>query len=214
MCVSMGSGFFCVIEGIDGSGKTTIINALRDRFIENGLSNDFNDQFASFHFLCEPTHSPSGRRIREHLKKNDDLSRKQWLELFHVDRSMNVEHNILPALQKKGLVIQDRYFYSTAAYQGDAKESPTAQEIVDSSKKAGFMEAHLIVYLDIDPKVSMERIMKSRESTESFERHDLLEKIWTNYKSILPNNALVLDATQATDVLIAKIIRTIQERIV
>lgn len=207
------SGIFCVIEGIDGSGKTTIINALRNRFLDNGLEVDFGQSLKSFNLLCEPTLAATGRRIREHLKRNDDLSRKEWLELFHVDRSMNVQHNILPALQNSGLVIQDRYFYSTAAYQGDPLISPTAQEIVDSSKKAGFLEPDLLVYLNIDPEISMSRIKMARKEMESFEKRNLLEKIHSNYDSILPADALILDATRPTDELIDRIIQAIRNKL-
>lgn len=206
----MNLGFFCVLEGIDGSGKTTLINALRDRFLEQGLGPDFGDRFNEFQFLCEPTIAASGRRIREHLKKNDHLTRREWMELFHVDRSMNVENNIKPALQKNALVIQDRYFYSTAAYQGDPLVSPTPTEIVLQSRQAGFVEPDLVVYLDLDPQEAIGRIQKSRQEIEVFEKQSTLQKIWSNYTQILPKNTLRLDAKNDVKVILDTLVSKIK----
>ncbi|MCB1175041.1 MAG: dTMP kinase [Leptospiraceae bacterium] len=189
----MRPGFFCVLEGIDGSGKSTLIQAIRDHILETGLEECFGPAFTSFGILSEPTQGPTGRRIREHLKRQDDLSRQDWLDLFYTDRYVNVEQNIQPGLAKGELLFQDRYFYSTAAYQGDPGKSPRCKDIVRASEKAGFPQPDLIVYMDIAPEVALERIQKSRRAQESFETLAELSRIHRNYQQILDERFLPLD---------------------
>ncbi|MBU4353865.1 MAG: dTMP kinase [Proteobacteria bacterium] len=103
-------GVLLALEGIDGCGKSTqaelLASALRERGLEVVLT-------------CEPTDSPLGRQIREYFQGPDRyLSPKEELNLFMADRREHVTEVIDPALAEGKIVITDRYYYSSVAYQG------------------------------------------------------------------------------------------------
>jgi dTMP kinase len=103
-------GVFLALEGIDGCGKSTqaelLASALRARGLEVVLT-------------CEPTDSPLGRQIREYFQGSDRyLNPKEELNLFMADRREHVAEVIEPALAEGKIVICDRYYYSSVAYQG------------------------------------------------------------------------------------------------
>lgn len=103
------SGLFLVFEGLDGSGKTTQCNKLAD-FLNNLGYVVVQTQ--------EPTHGPWGQKIRSMAQSGQRASATQELEWFVQDRKEHIQQLILPALQQGKIVIQDRYYLSTAAYQG------------------------------------------------------------------------------------------------
>lgn len=103
-------GVLLALEGIDGCGKSTqaelLAAALRARGLEVVLT-------------CEPTDSPLGQQIREYFQGPDRyLSPKEELNLFMADRRGHVTEVIEPALAEGKIVITDRYYYSSVAYQG------------------------------------------------------------------------------------------------
>ncbi|MBI5183082.1 MAG: dTMP kinase, partial [Nitrospinae bacterium] len=98
------------IEGIDGVGKTT-----QSRLLEGYLKDK------GYNVICmsEPTNGKWGRKIREMIKVGrDNTSPEEELYLFTEDRKEDVYMNILPALEEKKIVIMDRYYISSIAYQG------------------------------------------------------------------------------------------------
>jgi len=103
-------GVLLALEGIDGCGKSTqaelLAAALRARGLEIVLT-------------CEPTDSPLGQQIREYFQGPDRyLSPKEELNLFMADRRGHVAEVIEPGLAEGKIVITDRYYYSSVAYQG------------------------------------------------------------------------------------------------
>lgn len=103
-------GVLLALEGIDGCGKSTqaelLATALRARGLEVVLT-------------CEPTDSPLGQQIREYFQGPERyLSPKEELNLFMADRRVHVAEVIEPALAEGKIVITDRYYYSSVAYQG------------------------------------------------------------------------------------------------
>src|SRR3989339_231215 len=103
-------GVLLALEGVDGCGKSTqaelLAAALRERGLEVVLT-------------CEPTDSPLGQQIREYFEGPDRyLSPKEELNLFMADRREHVAEIIDPALAEGKIVITDRYYYSSVAYQG------------------------------------------------------------------------------------------------
>ena len=187
---------FCVFEGIDGAGKTSLIQALKNHFVQKKKEDVI--------YLQEPTNMPTGKTISSLLKSHASLTPKEWLELFIADRRENVKKNIAPALEKKKWIIQDRYYYSTASYQGRTLTSSnktenyfTPQEIMERHQKENFPQPTYLFYLEINAQKSLERIQKNRKGTEAFETLEYLEQVAKNYKEILPKNTIVLDTSQA-----------------
>jgi dTMP kinase len=102
-------GLFIVLEGIDGCGKSTQVELLAKRLSRRGKK---------VVTLSEPTAGRWGQKIREAARHKDSLSPAEELELFIKDRKEDIKNNIKPALESGQIVILDRYFYSTLAYQG------------------------------------------------------------------------------------------------
>jgi len=102
-------GFLIVFEGIDGAGKSTQAEILMKTLQEKGFS---------VVYFREPSEGKWGREIKMKAAHPDSLSPEEELELFLKDRKENVEKNLKPALRGKRIVLLDRYYFSTIAYQG------------------------------------------------------------------------------------------------
>ncbi|MBN2244466.1 MAG: dTMP kinase, partial [Candidatus Aminicenantes bacterium] len=107
--IRLKKGILIVFEGIDGAGKTTQAEALMERLQKRGLR---------VLFLREPSEGKWGRLIRQKAAQEDSLSPEEELDLFQKDRQENVRLNLKPALREKKIVLLDRYYFSTMAYQG------------------------------------------------------------------------------------------------
>ena len=104
---------FIVFEGLDGSGKSTQQQLLNDKL-------QF-DKISSISFR-EPGSTVIGEKIVKILQSDQKLSPLSELLLFYVSRSAIIEEKIKPALANYDVVICDRYFYSSIAYQGYGRE--------------------------------------------------------------------------------------------
>jgi dTMP kinase len=105
----MDKGFLIVFEGIDGTGKSTQAEILMMKLRKMGYD---------VVYFREPSQSKWGREIKRKALHPDSLSPEEELDLFLKDRKENVEKNLKPALGRKKIVILDRYYFSTIAYQG------------------------------------------------------------------------------------------------
>ena len=162
--------YLYIIEGIDGSGKSTQIQLLK-KIIRRLKLQD------CFVFLYEPTDFDTGKKIRQYLKENRNLTRDEWFKLFDEDREKNVQLNILP--NKDKIIVMDRYYLSTAAYQ--AKNFEDVYKIfINSFNK--YPKPKKVFYLDIELKNAIERIKKRNPSTETFEKEQELSRILQNYQ--------------------------------
>lgn len=186
-CIVHKKGIFCVFEGIDGSGKTTLLKETLSRLLQAGVPED------SIVLLREPTESPSGKKIRECLSSASPPPPEVWLSLFIEDRKFNVQENILPALAAGKMILQDRYYYSTAAYQG-SEEGILPEEIIQRNRKEGFPDPDLLFFLKIRPELSIKRIEENRSGRESFETLSQQKSIHANFLSVLPESCIMLDA--------------------
>lgn len=113
-------GRFLVLEGIDGSGKTTQLEALRRWLPESGLL----PAGASLLITREPGGTPLGQALRQLLLHPPEAAAPcstAELLLYAADRAQHVERHIRPALEAGYWVLSDRYSGSTAAYQGDGR---------------------------------------------------------------------------------------------
>ena len=106
----MKRGFLIVFEGIDGTGKSTQCELLAKSLTERDMPNIA---------LAEPTRGTWGTKIRRLLSEGrQGISPQEELSWFVNDRKEDIELNIMPALQDNKVVLMDRYYFSTAAYQG------------------------------------------------------------------------------------------------
>ncbi len=147
----------------------------------------------------------------------EKLTRKEWLELFWKDREYNVFQNIIPALQRGSIVLQDRYFYSTAAYQGStAPSTPSAetpQGIVRRSLAANFPAPDLLLFLEIDTELALKRLVQKNSQRDCFEFVQFLEQVDDNYRQILPADTVYLDASRPAEELLTPALEALQKRL-
>jgi len=156
-------GFLVAIEGIDGAGKTTVANLLAEFCTENRLSHIVSK---------EPTKGEFGKQIRESAIRGR-LTIEEEVELLRKDRQEHVENIIQPALDEEKIVLLDRYYFSTAAYQGahgaDAEAILAANELFAP-------HPDLLVVLDVSPEMGIERIKHRGDKPNKFETMESLQK--------------------------------------
>ncbi len=160
-------GILIAIEGVDGAGKTTQTILLRDHFRRLGL------KVAVFK---EPTNGQYGKKIKElAMFGRHVVTPEQELELFIKDRIEDCKYNIKPALDSKQLVIIDRYYFSSIAYQGAL--GLDVNYILQRNEQIA-IKPDLVVILDLAVKIGLSRISNFRNETPNhFEKEEYLEKV-------------------------------------
>jgi dTMP kinase len=158
-------GLLIVLEGIDGSGKTTQARALIRRLRRRGIK-------ASF--FREPTRGRWGREIKRLAARAGSLTPEEELALFVKDRRENVARNLAPALRAGRAVVLDRYYFSTMAYQG-AKGLDAGR--IRRMNEAFAIAPDLVLVLDVDARAGLARISGRKRRDELFEREDYLVRV-------------------------------------
>lgn len=157
-------GKLIVIEGIDGSGKSTCAKNLAEKL------NSINIKTI---YTFEPTHSHYGAKLRDGML-SEDLDAEAELLLFVKDRKEHIEYMIKPALEEGYFIILDRYFYSSIAYQG--AKGIDINRIINMHK--GFIikpDIVFIFHLPID--IALNRIISKRGIADRFENETYLKKV-------------------------------------
>ena len=157
-------GFLLVLEGIDGSGKSTLARQLAEWLRGRG-----REVITS----REPTDGPHGTALRRSAKTGR-LSLTAELDLFHQDRAEHVTTLISPALARGAVVILDRYYFSTAAYQGARGLDP--QTIIDANEKFAPIP-DIVLLLDLDPTDGSARIQRRGDALDDFEALDYQREV-------------------------------------
>jgi dTMP kinase len=168
-----GTGVLIALEGIDGTGKSTQVRLLAEELSGRGY-----EVVAT----REPTDGPFGRRIRELYLNRWQAAPGEELELFIADRRQHVRELIEPALAAGKIVITDRYYLSTAAYQGAAGYDP---EAILKENEAFAPKPDLVFLLALPPAVGVERIRSLRgDQLNDFEQEDELGRVASIFDEI------------------------------
>lgn len=192
-------GLLIAFEGIDGSGKSSHLRQLAAFLREQGL------QVVE---TREPTNGIHGRRIRSLFTKRELLSKEEELELFLLDRRDHVERCINPALAAGRIVLTDRYYFSTAAYQGAAGMDTAA-----IFAQNGFApEPDLVLLLRVPPEEGVRRIREQRrERPNDFEQKDQLIKVDKLFASFSQPYIKRIDSTRERSSVQAQIRQLVRE---
>jgi dTMP kinase len=167
-----GRGRLIVFEGTDGTGKSTQLKLLGQDLAALGFS---------VIITKEPTEGPIGQKIRELYRNRHKYSREQELELFLADRREHVTHILRPGLAAGKIILCDRYFFSTAAYQGARGFNPDM--ILKQNTFAP--EPDLVLLFEAPLDISLERITSGRgETPNNFEQPDFLKKVAAIFSAI------------------------------
>ncbi|MGD9347860.1 MAG: dTMP kinase, partial [Candidatus Aminicenantes bacterium] len=139
-------GILIVFEGIDGAGKSTQAEILLKKLQDRGYP---------VVYYREPSDSKWGQEIKRKAQFADSLTPQEELELFQKDREENVKNNLKPSLEKKKVVVLDRYYFSTMAYQGAKGIDP---EYIRRRNEAFAVRPDLVFILDVAAGQGLERI--------------------------------------------------------
>jgi dTMP kinase len=215
----MKEGAFVVIEGIDGSGSTSVVAEVAAHFRAHSRS---------VHATCEPSSGPFGVTIRQILSHsyavpNRASSSFGWTTmalLFAADRMDHLDAEILPHLRAGDLVLSDRYDLSSLAYQS-ATAQPKASDgagdavawIRDLNRRA--RRPDLTLVLDVDPDVAAERRKIRGGKAELYEKLELqrrLASLYAEAERLVPGDRVAhVDANQALGVVVAQSIEAIEK---
>ena len=162
-CKPARQGLFIVLEGIDGTGKSTQARRLAEWFQRRG-----RDVVLS----REPTDGPWGSKLRESANSGR-LSAEEELECFINDRRQHVSDKILPSLAAGKVVILDRYYFSTMAYQGARGFDP---DCIRRSNEQFAPVPDLLLILDLNVDDALARIGRRGDSANEFEQREALQR--------------------------------------
>lgn len=190
-------GIFITFEGGDGAGKTTLIHKIFS-YLEK-LECDVLQTRA-------PGGTQTGQEIRHLLLHKSDvlLCKRTELLLFLADRAQHVDELILPNLKKGKIVLCDRFNDSTIAYQSGARgfEEKLVRKLCDFACEA--LTPDLTIYLDLDPKIGLERskkagLSKDRIESEALQFHRKIRKCFKQIVRKDPKRFIMIDASKTPD---------------
>lgn len=165
-------GAFIVIEGLDGSGKTTQAKLLAQRLPDAVCT-------------AEPSHGKIGTYIRKSvLYGGERASVLVEALLFAADRIEHIQSEVQPALDKGQVVVCDRYTYSSLAYQGSAGVSLDWIQAINQHT----LKPDLAVFIDVDPEAVLARLKRRKSVMETLETQRKVRQI---YEKFVDNGELV-----------------------
>lgn len=180
--VRLPRGLLIAIEGIDGAGKTTQATMLTGHLDKLPVATVSSK---------EPTSGPWGARIRASAETGR-MSPADELFAFMEDRKEHVAGLIAPALERGAVVVLDRYYLSTATYQG-ARGLDAAQILRDNEAFAP--RPDLLVIIELAPELAVARIGE-RGGTNAFETIDNLRAVHAGFAALgAPYNILRVDGS-------------------
>src|SRR3989344_4271649 len=191
----MKKGFFLSFEGIDGCGKSTQVLLLQKALERKGYH---------VRTFREPGSTRIGRQVRKILldPKNTSITTKTEATLFMAVECQNVEEILLPALKKGYMVIADRFYDSSRAFQHGVRGVP--MKVLDTLKKilVGPIEPKLTFLLDIPTKISVERSRKrdrggDRIERESLKHHEKARKVFLSLAKKYHKRIKVINAQKS-----------------
>ena len=208
----MARGLFITLEGGEGAGKSTQARRLADRLRDGGREVEVTR---------EPGGSPGAEAIRALLVTGEVTRWSPTTEalLMYAARRDHIERVIAPALDRGAVVVCDRFFDSTRAYQGAAGQA--SEILIDHLEAEVVLEQarpNLTLILDLSAEEGLARAEKRAESKSRFEARDIsfhhtLRLAFLEIAEKEPNRCVVIDAAQSADTVAADIWRAVRSRV-
>lgn len=210
-------GLYIVVEGIDGSGKTTQVDKLVAYFKKQG------EEVVKTH---EPRKKEGiiGRIIHQVLEGKIQIPAISLQYLFSADRAINFEEVIIPSLKAGKVVISDRCFWSAVPYgildrsgrEYNFKEAEVifaAQSILSMYHQ--FIVPDVTIYLDIGVSSAIRRLSLMHKQKEVYEKKEKLEKIVAGYKWLIeqfPKEITVVDGERSVEEVTKQILQIVNRK--
>jgi dTMP kinase len=195
-------GRLIVLEGLDGTGKSTQLPRLAKRLAASGRE---------VVTTREPYDCAPGRQIRELAQRHVPVAAEQELALFLAQRRLHVRERIAPALARGAIVLSDRYFLSTVAYQGARGLDPTR---LLAESEAEFPLPDLVLLLVLPPADGLARVAARGGTAEpAFERADFLTRVREIFDALDRPYLERVDASGAPDEVEARLAAAIHRRL-
>lgn len=203
-------GKFITFEGPEGSGKSTVIVAVKDFLEKEGYS-------------ILTTREPGGIKIAEDIrsiildKENTEMDAHAEALLFAASRSQHYNEKIKPALEAEKIILCDRFIDSSLAYQGHAR-GLGIDNVYEINKFAiGNNLPELTIFIDVPPELGLKRVFSNtrkvdRLDLETLEFHELVYEGYMIIAKKYKNRFKIVDGTNPVDQVVAdtlKIIKTI-----
>ena len=186
------------LEGIDGCGKSTQSKFLMKKFEEN------NEKTI---ILKEPTSGKYGKKLWEMLSGKRKATTEQILDLFVMDRKEHVEEKINPALNEGKIVLMDRYYYSTMAYQAAA--GIDVNRIRKDNEFAP--KPDVVLIFDLPADLAMKRV-KGHSVADVFEKEEHLEKVREAYLDLRDDPLFrIIDSTRTPEEIFEEVWKLVSE---
>ena len=194
-------GILIDFEGIDGSGKTTQAEMAYKHLLSSGIP---------VKLFREPTQGRYGKTIRDILTgRLPRRSPEEELDLFVKDREEDVAENILPALSAGEVVLIDRYYYSTMAYQG---AQGLDVEGIRSRNESFAPKPDLVLIFLVAVEKGLTRIKAVRENgTDHYEREAFLRKVDAIFRSFKDQQIRYIDSERSLLEVHREVVRMIDE---
>jgi len=171
-----GGGLLVVLEGIDGAGTTTQAQL---------LARALDRRDVAAHLTREPSDGPVGRLLREILAGHHAPTDATTLSLlFAADRADHIQREVAPALASGRVVVSDRWYHSSLAYQGAGEERAWIAELNRRARRPD-----LTIFLRVTPEVAAERRASARRGDELFDAMPLQRQIARGYEDIMQDLA-------------------------
>ena len=186
------------LEGIDGCGKSTQSKFLMEKFEENNEKSII---------LKEPTSGKYGKKLWEMLSGKRKATTEQILDLFVMDRKEHVEEKINPALNEGKIVLMDRYYYSTMAYQAAA--GIDVNRIRKDNEFAP--KPDIVLIFDLPADLAMKRV-KGHSVADVFEKEEHLEKVREAYLNLRDDPLVrIIDSTRTPEEIFKEVWKLVSE---
>ncbi|MES2092758.1 MAG: dTMP kinase [Actinomycetota bacterium] len=196
------TGLFITFEGGDGSGKSTQAGLLADWLTASGHSVER---------AREPGGTELGLELREIvLHRRGPIAPRAEALIYAADRAHNIATRVRPAIERGEIVIQDRYFDSSVAYQGAGRVlDPVEVRDISLWATEGLLP-HLTILLDLDETIGRERLDEARTTYDRLEAEesDFHSRVRTGFLELAalePDRFLVLPATDSIESIAAAI---------
>jgi len=205
----MNKGYFIVLEGPDGSGKTTVADIICEKLKEKGIE-------------VVHTREPGGIEIAEQIRnvildpKNVAMDPRTEALLYAASRRQHLVEKVLPALKEKKIVICERFLYSSLAYQGSGRDLGFDSILSINDFAINNSYPDMTIYLDVDEKTGLSRVdergNKDRLDSESANFH---HKVNEGYKEVLRRfkDTKVVDSNRSIDEVVNDTLKLILELI-